>query len=102
MLSGLEIIQQFFFLAVRSAPEEKGGQDFWMGCWELLGSSAEVPIPRQWCLALLNWAFVFAGDTHLPLSMGTARLLNMDLLLKKPMCAVRSEVKRVMIFHLAV
>lgn len=46
------------------------GRIFGWGCWELLGSSVEVPVPRQWCLALLNWTFVFAGDTHLPAPWG--------------------------------
>lgn len=38
VLSGLEIIQQFFFLPVRSSSEEKGGEDFWMG---VLGAAGE-------------------------------------------------------------
>lgn len=65
------------------------GRIFGWRCWELLGStwpqpsSTEVPVPRQRCLALLNWAFVFTGGPHLPRSIGTTGLLKIDLLLKK-------------------
>lgn len=71
VLSGLEIIQQFFFLPVR----RREGRIFGWGCWGRLGSpwpqpsSTEVPGPRQWCLALLNWDFVFSqGHASPPLN----------------------------------
>lgn len=44
VLSGLEIIQQFFFLPVRSPSEEQGGEDFWM---EVLGTAGEHLAPAQ-------------------------------------------------------